>query len=108
MSDSTERRPARPVLSRLAGSRWLEPLQAALQAAAAGALLAVAGGHLARPQAPIWLPWWAIALIATTVGLYLIRVEFRHDAIIFTLDEIALVLGLFFAGPAGLIAGRFA
>jgi diguanylate cyclase (GGDEF)-like protein len=111
MTDSTQRRRPRrvqatAVLARLSRSRWLEPLQAAVLACVATAMLAAWSPRLEPLASPIVIPWWGVALLATVVGLYLIRLEFRHDAMVFTLDEIALVLGLFFAGPAGLLVGR--
>jgi diguanylate cyclase (GGDEF)-like protein len=96
------------LLERLGRSGWLEPAQSAVIAGTGAALLAGWHGHLEPVAAPFRVPWWIVAVASAIVGLYLVRVEFRHDSMELTLGEVVVVLALFLASPAGLVAGRIA
>lgn len=52
------------------------------------------------------IPIWGVALITIASGPMVFDVEFRRETYTFTLSEIVLVLGLFFATPMALIGGR--
>ena len=57
--------------------------------------------------APIRLPVWAVAVLTVAAECTVIRfAAFRRDARGFSLGELALVTGLYFASPANLIIGR--
>ncbi|MEP7054030.1 MAG: EAL domain-containing protein [Actinomycetota bacterium] len=63
--------------------------------------------HAAHPQiADTSLPWWVIAVLFCAADLCLVHVHLRRDAHSFSMSELALLLGLLFASPAGLIAGQ--
>jgi diguanylate cyclase (GGDEF)-like protein len=95
-------------LDRLARSGWLEPLQSAVITTAAAGLLLL--GHTWRTPvgAPYSMPWWLVAVLSLVFSLYLLRIQFRHDSMEFNLGEVVLLVGLFFAPPAALLAGRVA
>ena len=64
-----------------------------------GALFVATVPGIAVRPAPLSIPWWVLA-----VGFYLaetnvVHLEFRRQAHTFSLSEIPLVLGLFFATP---------
>ncbi len=54
------------------------------------------------------MPVWVVAAIAIGAAFMVFDVEFRSETYTFTFSEIVLVLGLFFATPLSLIAGRLA
>src|SRR5262245_46670351 len=59
--------------------------------------------HITPGHAPIYIPWWALA-----VGFYLaetnvVHLEFRRQAHTFSLSEIPLVIGLVFATPVDFV-----
>jgi diguanylate cyclase (GGDEF)-like protein len=56
--------------------------------------------------APLHLPWWSLALAFAATDIFVVHLHSRHDAISFSLGEIPLVVGLFFADPTALIIGR--
>ncbi len=80
---------------------------------ALSALMAVAGGVLClyslrwgAPQAPLTLPWWAFAVAALVNNVFVFHLEIRDEAHSFSLSEIPLVVGLFFAPPWAVVLGR--
>ncbi len=56
--------------------------------------------------APLHLPWWSLALGFAATDIFVVHLHSRHDAVSFSLGEIPLVVGLFFADPSALILGR--
>jgi diguanylate cyclase (GGDEF)-like protein len=78
----------------------------------AATLTALAGLGLTRlnlhvvPTTGWVMPAWVVALLAIGAAFMVFDVEFRSEVYTFTFSEIVLVLGLFFATPLGLIAGR--
>ncbi|MDH3260613.1 MAG: ATP-binding protein [Acidimicrobiia bacterium] len=52
------------------------------------------------------LPWWALAIGFYVSELAVVHLRFRKDAHSFSMSEIPLVLGLFFATPAHLALGQ--
>ena len=95
-------------LDRLARSGWLEPIQSAVITTAAAGLLLLGHTWLTPVGAPYSMPWWLVAALSLVFSLYLIRIQFRHDSMEFSLGEVVLLAGLFFATPVALLAGRFA
>jgi hypothetical protein len=75
-------------------------------AVAATLLLVVMWPHLHGATGEHRLPWWVFALAFAGAEIAVFHVELRREAHTFTLAEVPLVIGLFFAGPAGLIVGR--
>ena len=51
------------------------------------------------------LPWWLVAVLAFGSEVVVLHVQVRRNAHALSLNEIALVCGLFFAAPADLVAG---
>ena len=49
------------------------------------------------------LPWWALAAMFYVAELGVVHLRFRRDAYSFSMSEIPLVLGLFFADPAAIV-----
>ncbi len=78
-----------------------------LIAAMAGCTLAVWPGLAAIEafEAPLRLPWWAVAGLVLLTETCAVHLHFRRQAHTITLTEVALVLGLLFAAPADLVAG---
>ena len=63
-----------------------------------------------RPLEPLDLgfpmPWWALAVMFYVAELGVVHLRFRRDAFSFSMSEIPLVLGLFFADPAAIIPAQ--
>jgi diguanylate cyclase (GGDEF)-like protein len=55
---------------------------------------------------PVRLPWWALAVLFYLTEIYVVHIEFRRDAHSFSLSEIPLVLGLFFASPGEFVLAQ--
>jgi diguanylate cyclase (GGDEF)-like protein len=60
---------------------------------------------LAGHGAPFHLPWWALAVGFFVTETNVIRVRYRDQAQSFPLNELPLVLGLFFSSPPELLLG---
>jgi diguanylate cyclase (GGDEF)-like protein len=56
--------------------------------------------------APVEIPFWALVAMFFLTDACMVHLHFRRDAHSFTLAEIPLVLGLFFASPTTLIVAR--
>jgi diguanylate cyclase (GGDEF)-like protein len=84
------------------GRVWL--LSAAILGVALAIYLAIVA-DMSRLPAPVHLPWWALAagFFVTETGV--IRVRYRGQGQAIALNEVPLVLGLFFAAPAELLLG---
>src|SRR5688500_5877781 len=64
-----------------------------------------AAQDLAEHGAPFHLPWWALAVAFFLTETNVIRVRYRDQAQSFPLNELPLVLGLFFSSPPELLLG---
>jgi diguanylate cyclase (GGDEF)-like protein len=73
---------------------------------AAGALFLFGVRPLEAVGAPVEIPFAALVGMFLLTDACMVHLHFRRDAHSFTLAEIPLVLGLFFASPAALIAAR--
>jgi len=74
-----------------------------------GALAATAAWVVPRIQpvdAPITVPWWALAIVFLLTEVYVVHLEVRKEAQSFSLAEVPLVVGLVFTGPIGLLAAE--
>jgi diguanylate cyclase (GGDEF)-like protein len=103
MQGSTERRFARG-LGVAPQTLYIAGLVAALFTVAALAGLPVAGLPAFLPD--LTLPWWALAAGYITTESFVLHVQVRREAHTLSLSEMPLVLGLFFASPLNLLAGR--
>ncbi len=52
------------------------------------------------------LPWWGLAIGFHVAELAVVHLRFRKDAHSFSMSELPLVLGLFFAAPLHLVIGQ--
>jgi diguanylate cyclase (GGDEF)-like protein len=106
------------VRARLGAAHSLQRLQAQLQlspvarvwllnAAILGGLALVIGAVGGSPAQtrPIALTWWELGLAFLVAETFVVHVRFRRNTHTFSLNEIPLVLGLYFAAPAELLAG---
>jgi diguanylate cyclase (GGDEF)-like protein len=62
------------------------------------------GAPLSRPA----LPWWVLALGFAAAERWVVHLQVKHESQNIALSELPLVLGLFFASPLSLLAGRLA
>jgi len=62
--------------------------------------------RLGWPAAPVHLSWWELAGAFVLGDLLAFHLDFRESTHTFTLTELPLVLGVFFASPAAVIVGR--
>jgi diguanylate cyclase (GGDEF)-like protein len=101
---SQERPTTRPPLSRRGQVLCISALIAILLG-----LAAILGppfiGH--QPYlSDVRLPWWAIALGFAATDIFELNVQARRETQTISLSEIPLVLGLHFAAPMAMLAGR--
>ena len=55
---------------------------------------------------PLPLPWWALAVMFGVAEMFVVQFDIRRGTVSFSLSEIPLVLGLFFAEPTSLVLGQ--
>ena len=60
---------------------------------------------MGRIDSPVHLPWWALAVAFFATETSVIRVRYRGQGQAIALNEVPLVLGLFFSAPAELLLG---
>lgn len=72
----------------------------------AAALWTVLLISLAPIDRPLSIPWWALIPLVFLAESAVIHLTFRKDSHSFSLSEIALVIGLFFASPAALLIAQ--
>ena len=92
---------------------WLGPTRVWLFIAAVVALSAEVWvpilAHGGPPAAGgISIPWWELAVAFYLAEVFVVHLQFRKQAHTLSLTEIGLVLGLFFASPANLLAAQLA
>ena len=86
------------------GIRRVWAFSIAMMLVAVGVYLSAAQG-LPEHGAPFHLPFWALALGFFVTETNVIRVRYRGQAQSFPLNELPLVLGLFFSSPPELLLG---
>src|SRR3954447_21585177 len=59
-----------------------------------------------KAPGPTHLPWWAMVLMFSVAEMVVLHIQIRREAQTVSLSEIPLVVGLFMAGPVGLLVGR--
>ena len=96
----------RPPFGRLSGAGRVWALTLTL-AALTTWLFASAVVDLKPFTPPFVIPWWALAAMFFVVEIFVVHVELRRNAHSFSLSEIPVVLGLFFAAPWALVFGHF-
>lgn len=70
----------------------------------AGALLfTLEVADLPAHTRPFLMPWWALALAFYVTEINIVHVHFRRETQAFSINEVPLVLGLFFADPGQLV-----
>jgi diguanylate cyclase (GGDEF)-like protein len=70
--------------------------------------LYLAGVRYLQPVHPLPLSWWALGAMFGLAEVFVVQFEIRRDTVSFSLSEIPLVLGLFFAHPTSLVVGQLA
>ncbi len=74
--------------------------------AVAGAVCAIGPTWSSPPEAQLWLPWWAIALMAGACDVVVLHLQVRREAQSVSLSELVIVVALFFAAPSAMLVGR--
>jgi diguanylate cyclase (GGDEF)-like protein len=82
---------------------WL--FTAILSAVGAGMFVVHVAG-LERFEAPVYIPWWGLAILFYVTETTVVRIGFRSDQYWFSLSEIPLVLGLFFTSPIEFVVAQ--
>jgi signal transduction histidine kinase len=91
--------------ARLSGGQRVQFVTLAIAAAAVLVYLFLVGGFPGLPAT--WhLHWWSLAALFYVSEISVFHLQFKRDAYSFSLAEIPLVLGLFFAAPHDLILGQ--
>jgi diguanylate cyclase (GGDEF)-like protein len=91
--------------TRALGPRLSVALLSAVLAALAAAVWATAVPRHVPVDDGVPLPWWLVAVLAFASEIVVLHVQVRRNAHALSLNEIALVCGLFFAAPTELVAG---
>jgi diguanylate cyclase (GGDEF)-like protein len=65
----------------------------------AGFLLVEVVGRLHELPAPRQIPWWVLIPLFCAAEVFVVHIQFRRDAHSFSLSELPLVAGFFFAPP---------
>ncbi len=97
---------ARRTRLRISGAARVWVFTGGLAAAAAGLVGAVASLTRVLPSPEI--PWWGLAVLFYLAESAVLHLRFRNDAHSFSMSEIPLVLGLYFASPFALVLGQVA
>ena len=92
---------------------WLGPARVWLFIAAVAALSAEVWAPILAHGGPpaaggISIRWWELAAAFYLAEVFVVHLQFRKQAHTMSLTEIGLVLGLFFASPANLLAAQVA
>jgi hypothetical protein len=92
---------------------WLGPARVWLFIAAVAALSAEIWAPILAHGGPpaaggISIRWWELAAAFYLAEVFVVHLQFRKQAHTMSLTEIGLVLGLFFASPANLLAAQVA
>jgi len=67
--------------------------------ATAVVLLVKVVGPLQGVTAPGQIPWWVLMPLFCAAEVFVVHIQFRRDAQSFSLSELPLIVGLFFASP---------
>jgi diguanylate cyclase (GGDEF)-like protein len=72
-------------------------------------LLAIPLFLIARDMQPFVsgnLPWWSLAVIFALAEIFVVHLRFRRDAHTFSMNELPIVLGLFFWSPSEVVLAQ--
>src|SRR2546423_2212436 len=61
---------------------------------------------IGEPKTPVHIPWIGIATLFFLSEAYVVHFQLRRDAHSFSLNEIPLVIGLFFLSPGQLVLAQ--
>ena len=82
-------------------------LLTAMLAVGAGVMFALVLQDMPRIEGGDFpIPWWALAVLFGLAEIFVIHLQFRRDAHSFSLSEVPLVLGFFFAAPWEVVVGQ--
>ncbi len=73
---------------------------------AAAAVLYVVAVEPAPASGPMDVPWWGLAAGFFAAEVAVVHFHFRHEAHSFSMSELPIVFGLFFAAPAEVVAAQ--
>ena len=96
-----------PLKGRLLGSPRQRVIALSILLVGIGAAaLTLATAHFGAPRAPFHVPWWGFvpAFMATQAMMF--HLEIRDEAHSFSVSELPLVIGFFFAAPWAVVVGR--
>jgi diguanylate cyclase (GGDEF)-like protein len=60
----------------------------------------------ARPSGAGSVPWWVMALLFGLAEVVVLHIQIKREAQTVSVNEVPLLIGLFFASPAALLVGR--
>jgi diguanylate cyclase (GGDEF)-like protein len=60
----------------------------------------------ARPPGTASVPWWVMAILFGLAEVVVLHIQIRREAQTVSVNEVPLLIGLFFASPAALLIGR--
>src|SRR5216684_6066939 len=89
-------------MSRVVRRVWV--LNAALLAAAALLLFGIVVNL--QPPSQLLVPWWALAVLFFISEIAVVHVQIRREANTFSLNELPLIAGLYFASPIGMVLAQ--
>ena len=93
-------------VSRLRGADRVWLLTALLAFGALSLFLLARLLHLQPLAAPLHLEWWMLVLPFGFTEIFVVNLPFRRETLTFSLSEIPLIIGLFFAAPEQLLLGQ--
>src|SRR5918992_555939 len=111
MGQDQGRKPTTPKRGRgfsarpLTGTQRVWILNAAL-AAGAGILYLFFAGRADRFDPEFQVSWLVLTGLFALTEIYVVHIQFRRDSESFSLNEIPLVLGLFFSSPGELVVAQ--
>jgi diguanylate cyclase (GGDEF)-like protein len=89
-------------MSRVVRRVWA--LNAALLAAAAILFFGIVVNL--PPPSQLLVPWWALAVLFFISEIAVVHVQIRREANTFSLNELPLIAGLYFASPVGMVLAQ--
>jgi diguanylate cyclase (GGDEF)-like protein len=101
-----EERPTGRILARLSADQRIWALTSLMALFSVGLYVLVV--RQLQPVHVLPLPWWALGAMFALAEVFVVQFEVRRGTVSFSLNEIPLVLGLFFAAPADLMLGQIA
>src|SRR5918992_14003 len=93
------------LLPRLGRASRVPSLVAAMAGVAAVVYFSKLAG-LPAPESDLRIPWPVLAGLFFFAEIFVVHLEFRRDAHSFSLSEVFLLLGLFFASPSALLLAQ--